>query len=73
MPPLSRFWAQAIRLGYKDNPGKAQKGLLTKVSQNSHKKTRAMAAQSCEDGVKVEGTRSKRNSKKILAIGLIYR
>ena len=51
-------------------PGKDQKGLLTPVSQSSQKKTRAMVAQSGEDGekdftcVEVEGTRSKSNLKK---------
>ena len=56
--------------GTKISPGKDQKGSSPPVSQSSQKKTRAMVAQLYEDGekvfmcVEVEGTRSKRNSKK---------
>ena len=56
--------------GAKISPGKDQKGSSTPVSQSSQKKTRAMVAQLDEDGekaftcVEMEGTRSKRHSKK---------
>ena len=56
--------------GTKISPGKDQKGSSTPVSQSSQKKTRAMVAQLDEDGekaftcVEVQGTRSRRNSKK---------
>ena len=56
--------------GTKISPGKDQKGSSTPVSQSSQKKTRAMVAQLDKDGekaftcVEVEGTRSRRNSKK---------
>ena len=56
--------------GTKISPGKDQKGSSTPVSQSSQKKTGAMVAQLDEDGEKaftcvgVEGTRSRRNSKK---------
>ena len=54
----------------KISPGKDQKGSLTPVSQSSQKMTRALVAHLDKDGekaftcVEVEGTRSKRNSKK---------
>ena len=59
-----------MECGTKISPGKDQKGSSTPVSQSSQKTTRAMVAQLDEDGekaftcVEVEGTRSKRNSKK---------
>ena len=64
------FGHRQSECGTKISLGKDQKGSLTPVSQSSQKKTRAMVAQLDEDGekaftcVEVEGTRSKRNSKK---------
>ena len=64
------FGHRQSECGTKVSPGKDQKVSSTPVNQCSQKKTRAMVAQSCEDGeeaftcVKVEGTRSKRNLKK---------
>ena len=61
------FGHRQSECGTKISPGKDQKGSSTPVSQ---KKTRAMVAQLDEDGekaftcVEVEGTRSRRNSKK---------
>ena len=62
------FGHRQSECGTKTTPGK--KGSSTPVSQSSQKKTRAMVAQLDEDGekaftcVEVEGTRSRRNSKK---------
>ena len=64
------FGHRQSECGTKISPGKDQKGSSTPVSQSSQKKTRAMVAQLDEDGekaftcVEVEGTRSRRNSKK---------
>ena len=64
------FGHRQSECGTKISPGKDQKGSSTPVSQSSQKKTRAMLAQLDEDGkkaftcVEVEGTRSRRNSKK---------
>ena len=66
------FGHRQSECGTKICPGKDQKGSSTPVSQSSQKKTRAMVAQldGSEDGekaftcVEVEGTRSKRISKK---------
>ena len=64
------FGHRQSECGAKISPGKDQKGSSTPVSQSSQKKTRAMVAQLDEDGekaftcVEVEGTRSRRNSKK---------
>ena len=64
------FGHRQSECGTKISPGKEQKGSSTPVSQSSQKKTRAMVAQLDEDGekaftcVEVEGTRSRRNSKK---------
>ena len=64
------FGHRQSECGTKISPGKDQKGSLTPVSQSSQKKTRAMVAQLDKDGekaftcVEVEGTRSRRNSKK---------
>ena len=64
------FGHRQSECGTKISPGKDQKGSSTPVSQSSQKKTRAMVAQLDEDGekaftcVEVEGTRSKRISKK---------
>ena len=64
------FGHRQSECGTKISPGKDQKGSSTPVSQSSQKKARAMVAQLDEDGekaltcVEVEGTRSKRNSKK---------
>ena len=66
------FGHRQSECGTKISPGKDQKGSSTPVSQSSQKKTRAMVAQldGSEDGekaftcVEVEGTRSKRISKK---------
>ena len=64
------FGHRQSECGTKISPGKDQKGTSTPVSQSSQKKTRAMVAQLDEDGekaftcVEVEGTRSRRNSKK---------
>ena len=61
------FGHRQSECGTKIHPGKDEKGSSTPVSQ---KKTRAMVAQLDEDGekaftcVEVEGTRSRRNSKK---------
>ena len=65
-----RFGHRQSECGTNISPGKDQKGSSTLVSQSSQKKTRAMVAQSCEDGkeaftcVEVEGTRSESNLKK---------
>ena len=64
------FGHRQSKCGTKISPGKDQKGSSTPVSQSSQKKTRALVAQLDEDGdkaftcVEVEGTRSRRNSKK---------
>ena len=64
------FGYRQTECGTKISPGKDQKGSSTPVSQSSQKKTCAMVAQLDEDSekactyVEVEGTRSKRNSKK---------
>ena len=64
------FGHRQSECGTKISPGKDQKGSSTPVSQSSQKKTRAMVAQLDEDGekaftcVEVEGTKSRRNSKK---------
>ena len=64
------FGHRQSECGTKISPGKDQKSSSTPVSQSSQKKTRAMVAQLDEDGekaftcVEVEGTRSRRNSKK---------
>ena len=64
------FGHRQSECGTKISPGKDQKGSSTPVSQSSQKKTRAMVAQLDEDGekaftcVEVEGTRSRKNSKK---------
>ena len=64
------FGHRQSECGTKISPGKDQKGSSTPVIQSSQKKTRAMLAQLDEDGekaftcVEVEGTRSRRNSKK---------
>ena len=64
------FGHRQSECGTKISPGKDQKGSSTPVSQSSQKKTRSMVAQLDEDGekaftcVEVEGTRSRRNSKK---------
>ena len=64
------FGHRQSECGTKISPGKDQKGSSTPVSQSSQKKTRAMVDQLDEDGekaftcVEVEGTRSRRNSKK---------
>ena len=64
------FGHRQSKCGTKISPGKDQKGSSTPVSQSRKKKTRAMVAQLDEDGekaftcVEVEGTRSRRNSKK---------
>ena len=64
------FGHRQSECGTKISPGKDQKGSSTPVSQSSQKKTRAMVAQLDKDGekaftcVEVEGTRSRRNSKK---------
>ena len=63
------FGHRQSECGTKISPGKDQKGSSTPVSQSSQK-TRAMVAQLDEDSekaftcVEVEGTRSRRNSKK---------
>ena len=44
------FGHRQSECGTKISPGKDQKGSSTLVSQSSQKKTRAMVAQSCEDG-----------------------
>ena len=70
------FGHRQSECGTKISPGKDQKGTSTPVSQSSQKKTRAMVTQLDEDGekaftcVEVEGTRSKRNSKKSGTEGL---
>ena len=64
------FGHRQSECGTKISPGKDQKSSLTPVSQSSQKKTHAMVAQLDEDiekaftCVEVEGTRSRRNSKK---------
>ena len=64
------FGHRQSECGTKISPGKDQKGSSTPVSQGSQKKTRAMVAHLDEDGekaftcVEVEGTRSRKNSKK---------
>ena len=64
------FGHRQSECGTKISPGKDQKGSSTPVSQSSQKKTRAMVAQLDDDGekaftcVEVEGTKSRRNSKK---------
>ena len=64
------FGHRQSECGTKISSSKDQKGSSTPVSQSSQKKTRAMLAQLDEDGekaftcVEVEGTRSRRNSKK---------
>ena len=64
------FGHRQSECGTKISPGKDQKGSSTPVSQSSQKKTCDVVAQLDEDGekafmcVEVEGTRSKRNSKK---------
>ena len=64
------FGHRQSECGTKISPGKDQKGSLTPVSQSSQKKNRAMVAQLDEDVekaftcVEVEGTRSRKNSKK---------
>ena len=64
------FGHRQSECGTKISPGKDQKGSSTPVSQSGQKKTHAMVAQLDKDGekaftcVEVEGTRSKRNSKK---------
>ena len=64
------FGHRQSECGTKISPGKDQKGSSTPVSHSSEKKTRAMVAQLDDDGekaftcVEVEGTGSKRNSKK---------
>ena len=64
------FGHRQSECGTKISPGKDQKGSSTPLSQSSQKKTRAMVAQLDKDGekaftcVEVEGTRSRRNSKK---------
>ena len=64
------FGHRQSECGTKISPSKDQNSSSTPVSQSSQKKTRAMVAQLDEDGekaftcVEVEGTRSRRNSKK---------
>ena len=64
------FGHRQSQCGSKISNRKDQKGSTTPGSQSSQKKTRAMMAQLDKDGekafmcVKVEGTRSRRNSKK---------
>ena len=66
------FGHRQSECGTKISPGKDQKGSSTPVSQSSQKKTRAMVAQLDEDGekaftcVEVEGTRSRRNSRRVV-------
>ena len=64
------FGHRQSECGTKISPCKDQKGSSTPVSQSSQKNTRAMVAQLHEDSekaftcVEIEGTRSRRNSKK---------
>ena len=68
--PCRDFGHRQSQCGSKISNRKDQKGSTTPGSQSSQKKTRAMMAQLDKDGkkaimcVEVEGTRSRRNSKK---------